>query len=101
MNVNSLQITIDNYDNAAMVDAWLAERAYGFTSITNQGGQPPTNTESRTMTFTAENTTGYTDTELDTLNAEWAAIVKAERLSPESDEYYQREKQFQDDVSKR
>ena len=53
------------------------------------------------MTFTQENTTGYTDQELDALNAEWQQIVEAEGLEPDTDEYHAREKQFQDEVAHR
>ena len=51
--------------------------------------------------FTAENTLGYTDNELDALNAEWERIVESESLVMESDDYYQRQKQFADEVAKR
>lgn len=51
--------------------------------------------------FSQENTHGYTDAELQALNAEWNAIVEAENLERETDEYYQREKQFNDEVSRR
>ncbi len=53
------------------------------------------------MPFTQENTTGYTDAELAELNAEWQQIIEREGLQPDSDEYYQREKQFQDEVARR
>ena len=52
------------------------------------------------MAFTHENTSGYTDHELDMLNAEWELTVFVEGLEIESDEYYQREKQFADEVSR-
>ena len=51
--------------------------------------------------FTQENTTGYTDAELDVLNTEWKEIVDIEGLELGSDEYYQREKQHADEVSRR
>ena len=51
--------------------------------------------------FSEENTEGYTAEELTLLNAEWEEIVRAEQLEPDTDEYYQREKQFSDDVSRR
>lgn len=53
------------------------------------------------MTFLQENTTGYSDAELATLNAEWAEIVEAEGLEPDTGEYIDREKQFADEVSRR
>ena len=53
------------------------------------------------MTFTRENTIGYTANQLESLNIEWAAIVQDDELEPETDEYYQREKQFSDEVSNR
>ena len=53
------------------------------------------------MTFTQETTQGYTDSELAELNREWAEIVEAENLDPESDEYYDRENQFADEVAGR
>ena len=53
------------------------------------------------MTFARENTEGYTDAELSNLNAEWEQIVETEGLEPDTDEYYQREKQFQDEVASR
>ena len=51
--------------------------------------------------FRLDNTTGYTQAELDCLNAEWDAIVEAENLLDDADEFYVREKQFQDAVSRR
>lgn len=53
------------------------------------------------MTFSQETTTGYTDAELAALNAEWAEIVEAESLEPDTGEYIDREKQFADEVSRR
>jgi hypothetical protein len=53
------------------------------------------------MAFTRENTTGYTDDQLDRLNLEWVAIIAAESLEPDSEEYYAREKQFHDGVARR
>ena len=53
------------------------------------------------MSFTQENTTGYTDAELAALNAEWAEIVTAEGLEPETGEYIDRQKQHADEVSRR
>jgi len=51
--------------------------------------------------FTTENTAGYSDSELDDLNSEWAKIVDANGLETDTDEYYQREKQFANEVSRR
>jgi hypothetical protein len=48
--------------------------------------------------FTHENTSGYSDDELDALNREWLAIVESEHLEPETDEFYQRQKAFNDSV---
>ena len=53
------------------------------------------------MTFTHENTVGYTDSELAAINAEWEEIVEREGLTPETDEYYQRQSQFCDEISRR
>lgn len=53
------------------------------------------------MAFTQESTRGYSDDELDALNTEWDEIVRAEGLQPETDEYYAREKEFCDQVSRR
>ena len=52
------------------------------------------------MTWTQENTDGYTDAELDSLNTEWDAIVQAKGLESDADEWYARESQFQDEVSR-
>lgn len=49
--------------------------------------------------FDQYNTDGYTDQQLADLNAELAA--RLEGLEPESDEYKQAEKAFQDEVSRR
>lgn len=51
--------------------------------------------------FTKENTTGYTQNELDALNAEWAERVADRDLEPGTDEYYEEEKSFADEVSRR
>ena len=48
-----------------------------------------------------DNTEGYSQTEIDDLNREWESIVESEKLEPFTDEYYDREKQFADDVAKR
>lgn len=53
------------------------------------------------MVFTDENTDGYWAAELEELNLQWSRIVAAEGLEPGTDEYYQLEKQFSDEVSKR
>ena len=53
------------------------------------------------MTFTRDNTTGYSDVELAALNTEWQEIVKREGLQPGTDDYVAREKQHADDVSRR
>ncbi|KKN79799.1 hypothetical protein LCGC14_0336540 [marine sediment metagenome] len=39
------------------------------------------------MTFTRENTTGYTDAQLDEINAKWATIVETLGLECETEEY--------------
>jgi len=49
--------------------------------------------------FTQQNTDGYTDKELDALNAELNDRLSG--LEPGSDEYQQAEKAFYDEVSKR
>ena len=51
--------------------------------------------------FRDDNTSGYTAEQLDALNTEWAAIVDAEILVPDTDEYHARAKQFADEVSRR
>jgi hypothetical protein len=51
--------------------------------------------------WTTENTQGYTETELDAINAEWEVIVEREGLEEGTDEYYQRQKLFSDDVASR
>jgi hypothetical protein len=74
--------------------------------LADRVNRPPTaggfrQQKGKTMTLTEENTQGYTESELQALNAEWDAIVAVEGLEPETDEYYQREKQFHDEVSRR
>jgi hypothetical protein len=49
--------------------------------------------------FTQQNTDGYTDQELEALNAELNDRLSG--LEPGSDEYQQTEKSFHDEVSKR
>lgn len=49
--------------------------------------------------FTQQNTDGYTQEQIDKLNAELAERLAG--LEPESDEYKQAEKAFHDEVSKR
>jgi hypothetical protein len=49
--------------------------------------------------FTQQNTEGYTDQELDALNAELEERLAD--LDPSSDEYQQTEKAFYDEVSRR
>ena len=51
--------------------------------------------------FDQETTHGYTDAELDALNAEWDTIVEADDLEPGTDDYAHRESQFADEVSRR
>lgn len=51
--------------------------------------------------FGSDNTTGYTDSERNALNMEWAGIVEEFDLETGSDEYYIRQKQFCDEVSRR
>lgn len=49
--------------------------------------------------FTQENTDGYTDQELDALNAE--LVERLDGIEVGSDEYYDEEKRFNDEVSRR
>lgn len=49
--------------------------------------------------FTIENTEGYTQTELDQLNAELAE--RLEGVEPHTDKWYQAEKAFSDEVARR
>lgn len=51
--------------------------------------------------FTADNTTGYTQAELDALNAEFAARLAAAGVEPGSDEAHEMEKAFADEVARR
>lgn len=49
--------------------------------------------------FNADNTDNYTPEQMDALNAEWE-IISAD-LEPGSDEYYQVEQRFSDEVARR
>lgn len=51
--------------------------------------------------FTMDNTTGYTQAELDALNAEFAARLVAEGIEPGTDEAQAMEKAFADEVARR
>ena len=51
--------------------------------------------------FRDDNTTGYSQTELDELNREWNEIVKISNLEEFTDEYYDRQQQFDDEVARR
>ena len=51
--------------------------------------------------FRTENTNGYTDAELELLNAEWSAIVEANDLEEYTDEYDIQAKEFSDRVAKK
>ena len=53
------------------------------------------------MPFTADNTEGYTATELAALNAELAARIAAASVEPGSDEAMEIEKAFADEVAAR
>lgn len=53
------------------------------------------------MTFTADNTEGYTAAELAALNAELAERLKAAGAEPGSDEAQEIEKAFHDEVARR
>jgi len=61
------------------------------------------NTIRRNMmkSFRHDNTDGYTEEELDALNLEWEQIVDDSDLEGFTDEYYEREKAFTDEVSRR
>ena len=50
--------------------------------------------------FRTENTEGYTDVELELLNAEWSAIVEAKNLEEYTEEYDIRAKEFSNTVAK-
>ncbi len=49
--------------------------------------------------FTIENTTGYTPQELDALNAE--AQVHLQGIEPYTNEWYEAQKQFCDEIARR
>ena len=51
--------------------------------------------------FRPDNTSGYDEEQLVQLNAEWAAIVAAEALETDTDDYADRLDRFQTAVSKR
>ena len=51
--------------------------------------------------FRADNTIGYTDAELELLNAEWSAIVEAKNLEEYTEKYDIQAKEFSDSVAKR
>lgn len=51
--------------------------------------------------FRTENTQDYTDDQLAALNTEWAAIVAADGLEAETDEYADRLDRFETEVSRR
>lgn len=53
------------------------------------------------MTFTSENTTGYTQAELDALNAEFEARLEAAGVEHGSDEALEMAKAFSDEVAGR
>jgi hypothetical protein len=48
-----------------------------------------------------DNTEGYTQEQLDALNAEWQERAKSEGLEPGTDEYKEMEKAFSDEVARR
>ena len=51
--------------------------------------------------FNENNTEGYSQTELDALNTEWAEIVASQNLEEYTEEYDFAEKAFSDVVSRR
>lgn len=53
------------------------------------------------MTFTTDNTEGYTAAEIAALNAELAERIKAVGAEPGSDEALDLEKAFHDEVARR
>lgn len=53
------------------------------------------------MSFTAANTEGYTQAELDALNAELAERIRAAGVEPGSDQAQEIEKAFHDEVARR
>lgn len=53
------------------------------------------------MAFTLDNTTGYTQAELDALNAEFAARLVEAGVEEGSDEAHEMAKAFADEVARR
>lgn len=51
--------------------------------------------------FRSDNTEGYSQEEMDQLNAEWKKIVSNEGLEEYTDEYNQRASHFCDEVARR
>ena len=51
--------------------------------------------------FRTENTKGYTEAELELLNAEWFAIVEAKNLEEYTEKYDIQAKEFSDRVAKK
>lgn len=51
--------------------------------------------------FTKYNTDGYTNLQLDELNAEWGALADKDGLEEFTEEYNQKAKEFADEVGKR
>lgn len=51
--------------------------------------------------FTLDNTEGYTQQEIDALNAEWTALAEEKSLTEGTEEYWQEEKRFADEVASR
>ena len=51
--------------------------------------------------FRADNTIGYTDAELELLNAEWSAIVEAKNLEEYTEKYDIQAKEFSNSVAKK
>ena len=51
--------------------------------------------------FRMDNTEGYSQSQLDKLNAEWVELVEEMNLEPGTDEYDLKCKWFSDEVAKR
>lgn len=51
--------------------------------------------------FSMDNTQGYTQEQLDALNAEWRERAETNGWGPGSDEYKEMEKAFADEVARR
>ena len=51
--------------------------------------------------FTEQNTTGYTEDQLNKINAEWNERAKNQGLEPHTDEYDFALKCFSDEISRR